>query len=296
MQVNSLSSRNVEPKQTFGRRLSREDRAAMEREALEQFANLNDRQLQQLAYMKASYNVNDKKHKRISNALYYSIPLAAGLAAAIRTPAKTLSAKGLVNSSRALRLGNFAASALSWAGTFAAIDLIFGGKRQLDKSSPAVREFSEKHPIISTIATIGASIGAIFLAGKGISKLAKKVLPKASGTLSKTFSTKELRAVAKVSDKLNNSKILNWASEKLTKVPSAIKNFAKGVIDYGPILLICSSIAHSFNHQNVKAKEVVMSYEQIKDAQDQVRTALANAEDSEYPEIEVTAFNPDKND
>ena len=74
---------------------------------------------------------------------------------------------------------------------------------------------------------------------------------------------------------------MNWASEKLTKVPSAIKNFAKGVIDYGPILLICSSIAHSFNHQNVKAKEVVKSYEQIKDAQDQVRTALANDEISE---------------
>lgn len=286
MQVNSLSSRTVEPQQSFGHRRSKAERQrALEREAFEQFADMDDQTLKQLAYMKASYSVNDKKHKRISNALYYSIPLAAGLAAAVKNPVKALSAKGLVNSSRALRLGNFAASTLSWAGTFAMIDVIFGGKRQLDKASPAVREFSEKHPIASTIATIGASIGAIFLAGKGISKLVNKMMPKASSTLSKTFSTKELRAVAKVSDKLNNSKILNWTSAKLAKVPSAIKNFAKGVIDYGPILLICSSIAHSFNHQNVKAREVVKGYEELKDAQAQVREKLANDElpsDDEY--------------
>lgn len=283
MQVNSVSSRAVESQQSFGKRHRNVDKKTLELEALERFANMDDRELGMLAYKKASYSVNDKKHKRISNALYYSIPLAAGLAAAIKTPSKVLSKAGLVNTSRALRLGNFAASALSWAGTFAAIDLIFAGKRKLDKASPTMNEFSTNHPILSTIATIGASIGAIFLAGKGISKLAGKLLPKTAGALSSKFSVKELRALAKTSDKLNNSKILNKVSEKLAKVPSAIKNFAKGVIDYSPILLICSSIAHSFNHQNVKTREVVRNYEELKVAQAQVREALEN---EELPNVE----------
>lgn len=278
MQVNSISSRNVEQtQQSFGRRQKKDvDSEALRREALEQFAQMDDNSLRRLAYMKASYSVNDKKHKRISDALYYSIPLAAGLAAAVRTPAKLLSKKGLVDSARALKLAQFAGTALSWAGTFAIIDVMFGAKRQLDKSSPAVREFSNNHPILTTLATIGASVGAVFLGAKGLSKLASKVLPKASGTLSKKFSTPELRTIASVSKKLNNNKVLNYVSEKMAKVPSAIKNFAKGVIDYGPILLICSSIAHSFGHQNVKAKEVVKNYEQLKDAQAQVRDAIEN--------------------
>ena len=262
MLVNSISAQNVESKQSFGRR-------NREREALERFADLDDRSIRQLAYQKASVDVNDKKHRRISSALYYNIPIVAGLAAAVRTPAAK-------NMTRALRLRNFGATALSWAATFAAIDLVFAGKRKLDKASPAVKDFSANHPIVSTLATIGASIGAIYLGGKGVSKLAEKVMAKSANAISNKFSIKQLRGMAKLNNALNNNKALNYVAEKMAKVPSSLKNFAKGVLDYGPILLICSSIAHSFNHENVKARQVVKNYEQIKEAQANVRDALDN--------------------
>lgn len=271
MQVNSISSQNVETRQSFGQR-------NREREALERFAELDDRSIRHLAYQKASVDVNDKKHRRISSALYYNIPLAAGLAAAVRTPA-------VKNMTRSLRLRNFGATALSWAATFAAIDLIFAGKRKLDKASPAVKDFSANHPIVSTLATIGASIGAIYLGGKGISKLAEKALSKSANAISNKFTIKQLRSMAKLNQTLNNSKFLNSVSEQLAKVPSSLKNFAKGVVDYGPILLICSSIAHSFNHENVKARQVVNNYNDIKEAQANVRNILANEELAETEEV-----------
>lgn len=264
MQVNSVSTSVVNANQSFGRR-------NLDREYLEQFAELDDKSLKQLAYQNAAYKVNDKKHKRISNALYYSIPIAAGLAAIVRTPAKIVAeiAKKAKISPRTVKFNNFAGTALNWAGTFLAIDLVFGAKRKLDKSSKTVNEFSNNHPILSTLATIGVTIGAMFAAGKGISKLAAKA-PKARVD-------KMMNALDK---KLVNNKVLNKMSEKLSKVPSAIKNITKGVIDFGPLLLICSSIAHSFNHQNVKASETVKVYDELKTAQSQIRTILDKSEEN----------------
>lgn len=238
------------------------------------FANMDDRTIREAAYLKASHDVNDKKHKRITNALYASIPVAAGLAAAVRTP-------NISKYTRALRLQNFIGTTLNWAGTFLAIDLIFGAKRKLENSNPKMKEFSQNNPILSTLGAVGMSLAAIWGLGKGSTKLISKIASKAK--------PKDIKAADKLYEKfvtkLNKNKTLNNISKQLEKVPSGIKNFAKGVLDYSPLLLIVSSIAHSFGHEKVKAQEYANNYRDLKTAQAVVRAKLAGEPDVSSVEV-----------
>ncbi len=272
MQVNSVSSTQPVAKQAFGNR-------DLQRAYLEQFARLDDKALGTLAYQSASERVNDKKHKRITNALYYSIPLVAGLAAAARSPKiVTTVAKGakkagskVVDLTRYGKLGSFLRTSVGWAATFLAVDAIFGTKRFLDKKVPDMKKFTDEHPIMSSLLTMGVAIGALIGLNKGAGKLMNKLVKKVP--------EKEVeKSMVSMAEKLNNNKFLNSVSKKLAKVPSAIKEFTKGVLDYSPFLLIFGSIAHSINHQNVKNREINKDFNQLKNAQYEVRSALEKAD------------------
>lgn len=260
MQVNSVSLNNPNSKPAF--------KAAVTREDLENFANLDELTVRKLALAKASHNVDDKKHRRITNAIYWSIPVAAGIAAAVRTPSQVISRVAKTNFSRSARIATFAVEAMKWAGTFLAIDAVFGAKHKLDKKIPSLNEFTNEHPVVSTLATVGASIAAVWGAGKGasklITKLAKNKLP-----------VKSIKDAIAFNTKLNNNKILNKTSEVLGKVHPAIKSFGKGVLDWSPWLLILASISHSTGHERAKAQEYSNNYQKIKTAQNLVREGLA---------------------
>ena len=262
MQVNSISSSNLAAKPAF---------QASKEEQLEQFAALDDKAIRNLAYKKASYDVKDKKHKRITNAMYYSIPIAAGIAAAVKNPGLAGDAiKGIknVNLSRYGRLNNFVSTALGWATAFLTIDAVFATKRFIDKKVPDMNEFSQKHPMLSAIGTMGASIAAIFGVNKGMSKLVSKVVKKVP--------EKELvKSISNTAKKLNKSKVLNSVSKKLDKIPASIKAFAAGVLDYSPLLLLVANITHSFSHDRVKTAEYQKDYCDLKTAQAMVRSELA---------------------
>jgi len=241
---------------------------------IETLARLDDKSIRQIAYAKASNDVNDKKHRRITNALYYSIPLAAGVAAAVKKPnilSSVVKQAKSVNLSRFTRLNNFASTAIGWATTFLAVDGIFATKRYMDKKVPDMKEFSKEHPVMSTLGTIGVAIAAIAGVNKGLSKLSSKLI-------SKIPAKKLDKTTLNVAKKLNNSKVLNKISKGLSKVPSSIKNLAAGALDYAPLLLIVSSIAHSFGHERVKAAEYQNNYNDIKSAQALVRQGIAMKE------------------
>lgn len=275
MQVNSVRSLMV-GKTPFGTNNDPGEGRMLYPETMLQIARLDDKTIRQLAYAKASHDVNDKKHKRISNALYYSIPLAAGLAAAVKNPKsmsdlmKTAKLLPKTDFSRYVRLNRFVNTAVSLTGAILAIDATFGLKKILDKKSSSMHEFSNNHPVLTALGTVGTAFLAIVGLGKGASKLSSKLLSK--------IPEKEIaKTTAEVAKKLNKSKVLNFVSKKLAKVPSGIKNFASGVLDYSPILLICSSIAHSFGHEKAKATEYQNNYRDIKTAQALVREGLAKA-------------------
>lgn len=241
MQVNSVSLNGRVSKTSFG------DNTLQER-----FASLNENELRQLAYAKSSHEVNDKKHKRLDRAIIASVPLAAGIAAA--TAPKSMSRIG--------RLASFGLGAASWILPFAVVDAVFGAEK-LAKKNSSVKDFAKEHPMMTVMGTFAASIGAYLGlrhgAIKGLDKYGDKALEKASPYIDK---------LAKL---LNSSKILDKASGVLKNIPSSIKEFSKTALNWSPWLLLFTSIAHTFGHDDAKAKNFSQNLEELKMAQKLIR-------------------------
>ena len=252
MQINAVSNRSVASKSSFGHRMP-------SRDELEQLAAADDMTLKKIAVQAASDSVNDKKHKLVSNALWYSLPVAGGLAAIVRNP-------GVIGRIPKLKL--FAESAALWAGSLAVIDATYGAKRVIDNHSPSAREFSQNHPVLSTVGTVAASIGALILAGKGASKLVDKY----GADVTKFLKNH------KVDKYIEENKLISNTMKLVRKLPSAIKSFAKGVIDWSPMILVFTSIAHTFRKKKKKTAEAVKNYTELKGEQAQVREMLSAAD------------------
>ena len=147
-------------------------------------------------------------------------------------------------------------------------DAVFGSKHIIEKHSPALKEFSQNHPFLSSVVGWGVAIAGTLAAYKGGAKLIGK-LPK--GTFDKV-------SVA-VAEKLNASKVLNKVSEKIAKVPSGIKTFGKSMISFAPWIMIFAGMSHNVDHESVKARDFQKNYQDLKLAQAVVREKL-NAENS----------------
>lgn len=251
MQVNSVSNLSANQKASFG------NKKDFQRAILEEFAKADDRTLRRTAIEITEQQVDSKKHKRISNLIWGAIPVAAGLAAAVAVPG-----------GRVPMLKQFAKTTALWIGAFAGVDLVHAGKRALNKNSEGAREFDRKHPVLSSILTIGAAIGGMFAGGalvsKGISKFGSKIIAQA----------KKL----KVDKFVKESKVINKVSEWASKAPSALKSFGKTVLDWSPLMLAFTSLAHTSSHERVKATQTVNNYTQLKEAQSQAKAALAVAD------------------
>lgn len=258
MQVNSVSLANANSKPVF----------KGPREDLEDFAYMDEESTRNLALARTSKDVKDKKHKAISRALYLAAPLSGGLAAACSVPSKVLTKVGGVNVSRATRIAAGAAGALRLGALFLGIDAIFALKNKIDNSSETMREFSQKHPLMSFFGTVAASFAAFYGLKHGAAALSKK-LPSTG-----KHPMKAVRSLLKFSEKLNNSKILNKASEITAKVPAFVKTATKSVLDWGPVLFILAHFSHDVSHKREKAIAFQDNYNQIKGEQAVIRAAL----------------------
>ena len=254
MQVNSVSLANANSKPVF----------KGPREDLESFAYMDEESTRNLALARTSKDVKDKKHKTISRALYLAAPLSGGLAAACSVPSKVLTKVGGVNVSRATRIAAGAAGALRLGALFLGIDAIFALKNKIDNSSETMREFSQKHPLMSFFGTVAATLGVFYGLKRGVSfRVGVKNIP-----------VKNIKSFLKFSEKLNNSKILNKASEITAKVPAFVKTATKSVLDWGPVLFILAHFSHDVSHKREKAIAFQDNYNQIKGEQAVIRAAL----------------------
>ena len=258
MQVNSVSLANANSKPVF----------KGPREDLEDFAYMDEMNTRKLAMARTSKDVNDKKHRRISNALYLAAPLSGGLAAACSVPSKVLTKVGGVNVSRATRIAAGAAGAVRLGALFLGIDAIFALKNKIDNSNETMKEFSQKHPLMSFFGTVAASFAAFYGLKHGAVALSKKLPSSAKHPV------KAVKSFLKFSEKLNNSKVLNKASEYMGKVPSSVKSLAKGVLNWGPVLFILGRFSHDVNHNRERVAAFQDNYNQIKGEQAVIRAAL----------------------
>lgn len=233
---------------------------------IDAFINLDDNSLRKIAYLQTANPKEDKRSRRKSSLLMNSIPLAAGLNAAMNSKAGRLG-----------KIGKFAGVAAGWYAGFGIIDLVSATRNKIHEKSEKAREFAQKHPILSLVNTVAVSILAIGAAGKGFNKLVNKIGPK----ITNKYGSKIEKGIATLSDKLNNSKVLNKLAEVKGKVssklPEGVKGFGKGILDWSPVLLGVGAIVNSSKHATNKANAINDKYIELKDKQ----IALAQARNRE---------------
>lgn len=249
MQVNSVSLSSNANNTAF--------KASLEEQV---FASLKDRDLRNMAWAKASKDVNDRKHRRIDNALLLTLPLAGGLSAVAQKFPPEAVAKFGAHNMRAVKFARFGLISASWAAGLAALGALWGTKDYLAKKIDIIKN----NPVISSIATFAAGFGVL----AGVDRLGAKGLVK---LINSVDGKKVLPHLRKARNLLNDSKILNKASEFMAKFPSPIKDMARGTATLAPLLVIGTQIGHIFGHQNVRAKVAQRNYEELKQAQENIR-------------------------
>lgn len=236
------------------------------RDNVDALVNMDDKKLRQIAYLQTAQNFNEKRSRRITNALFYSAPLAAGLGAAVFK--NNVSTK--IFNKNLTGLAGRAAKGLKvagmWTAALAAIDLLGFAKNKLAENSPQVRKFDREHPFVSFASMLAAGIGAISLVSWGAGKLgaqkAPKFLENATAKVSKFINTNKL--IGKMKDSL-----LNVAK----KTPKALKDIGATALSWAPTTLLLGGLFHSIASRNAENREFVKNYSALRDKQTQLTRA-----------------------
>ena len=230
------------------------------RDNIDMMINMDDKAIRDVAYLKTASGYNHEKSRKITNALFYSAPLAAGLATAVLSKggnAKIFSTKvtGL-----AARAANGFKVAAGWTAALAAIDLLGYGKKKLADNSPEVRQFDKEHPLMSMGLMLGAAIAAVIGVQKGAIKLEALKSPKF------------LQNIAIKTNKfLNNNKTVQSMKGSLLKLAEkthpALKDIGKTALEWSPTALLFGGLFHSIHSANRENRDFYNNYTELKEKQ-----------------------------
>lgn len=227
---------------------------------------MDDNSIRQMAYLKTSAKIDHDKNRKITNALFYNAPLAAGLGTALLTKNGNTKLFSKELTGTAGRMAKGLKVAAYWTAGLMAIDLLGASKNKLSQKSPEVRKFDKEHPLLSLGTMLAAGIGAIALVGKGAGMLAKAKVPK--------FMQKGTERAANF---LNESKIMvkakNGYKNLLAKTPSALKEIGKTALEWAPTALLFGGMFHSIASANSESREFAKNYTELKEKQMNVSRA-----------------------
>lgn len=246
MQVQSISN------QAFEARKGRRDN-------IDAMIKLEDSAIQQKAYEKTLKQIDPeeyKRNKRITNTLFYTAPVAAGISRMLLTDssATTLLTKKVAGVAGRMAKGLKTTAAL--AAIIGALDLMGAVRTKIARKSEGVREFDKKHPALSFMTTIGAGIAVITALPLGFAKAGNLFTPK--------FTNKVAKKVGNVAKKINNSNTVDvlkngWrvAGEK---TPNWIKTIGAVALDWSPAALLLGSMFNSLRGSNERTADFVEKY------------------------------------
>ncbi|MDR1326897.1 MAG: hypothetical protein LBJ74_00665 [Heliobacteriaceae bacterium] len=252
--------------------------------------NASDYELQKKAYKRTAESIDTEHHKKVSNALFYSIPLVAGTAAFLLSKGNS-KFFGKQLSGTAGKLASGIKSGAWFGAAIGAVTLFGCGTKKLRENSPAVREFEDKNPLLSFVAKVGVAIGALSLGSKGIYKLGRqlKYIGHSANRagLEKRFSkgTKRLadavkpkfinnvqNKTGKAADKINGNstiaKVVDGVHDFFGKAPAPIKNIGKTVLAWSPVAVLLGGFFHDVDHHSVKNREFARNYNNLKSKQE----------------------------
>lgn len=222
----------------------------------------DDKYIRLVAYQKTLRKTNPEKNRKITNAMFYSIPVVAGLSAAILTKGKTtLLTKEL--SGKAAKFANGLKTGAAWGATLAFADALIGSKNLLSRNSEKFRDFERKNPVLTFFATLGTAIGALCYAPKGLAKLAGKIKP---ATMEKITAK-----IGRAGEKINKSKVLENLAKPFRslakKTPSALKEVGKTIAAWAPDALLIGTLLHVLSSGYKENSEFNKNYSTLKEKQ-----------------------------
>lgn len=222
----------------------------------------DDNYIRSVALRKTLKKVDPERNRKITNAMFYSLPVVAGLSAAILTKGKTtLLTKEL--SGKAAKLANGLKSGAAWAVTLGVADAVIGAKNLLSRKSEAVNEFDRKNPVLSFFGTLGVALAALYYAPKGISKLLSKIKPEKMAKIT--------QRIGKAGDKINKSKFLESIAKPFRslakKTPSALKEAGKVAVSWAPDAMLLGTLIHALSSGYRQNSEYSKNYSNLKEKQ-----------------------------
>lgn len=222
----------------------------------------DDNYIRTLALHKTLKKVNPERNRKINNAMFYSIPVVAGLSTALLTKGKTtLLTKEL--SGKAAKFAGGLKAAVGWGLFIGIADAVIGSKHLLSKKSETVNEFEKKNPVLSFFGTLGVAMAALYYAPKGISKLISKIKPE---TMAKITGK-----IGKAGEKINKSTTLETIAKPvrslIKKTPSAIKEAGKVALSWAPDALLLGTLIHSLSSGYRESSEYSRNYSNLKEKQ-----------------------------
>lgn len=222
----------------------------------------DDNVVRQIAIDSAIKSSNQERHKKINNALWYSIPLVAGLSAAILNKGKTtLFTKEITGVAAKLTSG--LKHAAGWALALGTVDTIIAGKKLLTKKSETAENFERKHGFTTFALTFGAGLAAMRYVPKALSKLYSKINPKIIGKLAES--------TGKIADRINDNKKIKSMNEFFArigkKVPSVVKESGKIAVSFAPDALLAGTLLNSLAYGFKTANSANANYNYLKDTQ-----------------------------
>ena len=230
------------------------------RDNVDALIGMDDNTIRQLAYLKTSTKVDHDKNRKITNALFYSAPLAAGLGTALLTRNGNTKLFSKELTGVAGRMAKGFKVAAGWTAGLMTMDLLGTLKNKLAQKSPKVRKFDNNHPVISLGTMVAAGLGALALVRKGAGLVNRLNTPK--------FVQK---GTEKVANFLNNNKIMVKAKNSykniIAKTPTALKGIGAEVLNWAPTALLFGGLFHSIASANRESKEFTKNYTELKNFQ-----------------------------
>ena len=221
---------------------------------------MDDDSIRQIAYLRTTQRINQRKNNKVTNALFYSAPLAAGLGIALLSKNGATKLFGNELSGIAGRMAKGIKTAAYWTAGLAAIDLFGKARNKVAEKSPELKKFDQQHPLLSIGTMLAIGFGILTLVNKGAGKLT-------------TLKTPEFlkKGTEKLAKNINNSKFVIAAKDKLIKLagktPSALKEIGETALNWAPTALLFGGLFHSISSANAVSKEFNKNYTNLKEAQ-----------------------------
>lgn len=250
MQINAISASNPSFRATEHERV---------------FAALDDSTIRQIAWKKASVEVNDKRHNKLDKAMFMSLPVIGGLSSLAFATKPDIPEQKL----RAYKFGRAAKIAGSWTLALGAVSVLGGVKNIIENNIKPIKKFDNDHPVLATIGYLTAAFFAIGATNRLTHRIADKIIMKDGINI-----LENAAKMTKLDNVLNTNKYINKAAEYIKKVPPALKDIGRIALGYLPWIAIGTQIAHMWGHQNAKLNQVEKNYTELKAAQEIIRQDL----------------------